>query len=62
MGKKKEGWQLGEGPYSKASEGLPMTKDESQRTYSPPKDISRKVDRAWQVNDGFDGALPPSKE
>ena len=51
-----------EGPYSSNKLHVPMTRDESQRKYSPPKDISKKVDEAWKINDGFDGALPKSEE
>jgi hypothetical protein len=53
---KKEGWQLGEGPYSKASEGLPMTR-QPDKGYPEPKDISKKVDSNWKINDGFAGPL-----
>jgi hypothetical protein len=26
--------------------------------YTPPKDISKKVDEAWKIDDGFSGELP----
>jgi hypothetical protein len=62
MAKSSKDGKTGVGPYAGGPLHVPMTRDTSQRTYSPPKDISKKVDKAWRINDGFDGALPKSEE
>jgi hypothetical protein len=50
-------WTRGEGPYSKAGDSLPMTRQPDQG-YPKPRDISRKVDGASKIDDGFSGKLP----
>jgi hypothetical protein len=57
----KEGWQKGEGPYSKTSDirltQKPMVKDREGR-----KDISKVVDENSERNGGFPAKLTPSKD
>jgi hypothetical protein len=53
---KKEGWQKGEGHYSK-SDGVTMKRQPDQG-YVPPRDISRRVDSASKIDDSFSGKLP----
>jgi hypothetical protein len=59
MATKKEGWQKGEGPYSKS--GTPddkLKKDSGALGYHKPVDISKVVDEAWKIDGGFAGKLP----
>jgi hypothetical protein len=56
---KVEGWKKGVGPYA-GGDDVNMTR-QPDKGYPQPKDISRKVDANWKINDGFAGPLD-SKE
>jgi hypothetical protein len=51
---KKEGYEKGVGPYSKNDVKLNRQNNNSWAT----KDISKVVDEAWKIDDGFAGKLP----
>jgi hypothetical protein len=38
-----------------------LKKDSSGLGYPQPRDISKKVDEAWKIDDGFSGRLPKSE-
>jgi hypothetical protein len=38
-----------------------LRKDSSGLGYPKPVDISKKVDEAWKIDDGFSGKLPKSE-
>ena len=55
---KKEGHELGVGPYSKND--VKMTR-EPDKGYPKPVDISKKVDPSWSCTEGFSAALDKGK-
>jgi hypothetical protein len=52
---KTEGWKKGEGPYSK-SDDIKLNR-QPDKSYVPPKDISKKVDPSWERTEGFSAKL-----
>jgi len=52
----KRDWNEKRGPYTSDDPGLKQ--DDSALGYQKPVDISRRVDKAWVVNDGFSGKMP----